>query len=81
MQIQVRYFAGAREAVGLDSESIAVDEGTDVAGLLDHLVDRHPALAPHAGNLRFAVGESFAEPGTVLGDGAAVALIPPVGGG
>ena len=81
MNIRLRYFAGAREATGLDSETIEIHPGTTLEALRTQLVERHPAVAPLVPDLRFAVGSAFAEGGQVLQDGDEVALIPPVGGG
>ena len=81
MNVEVRYFAAAREAVGLEAESVALDEGATVEALRERLFDARPALRALARGLRFAVGEQFAAPGTRLADGDRVALIPPVSGG
>ncbi len=81
MQVQVRYFAAVREAVGHEAEALEVPEGTTVAALHTLLEQRHPGLARHRRGLRFAVAERFAEPAVRLGAGDEVALIPPVSGG
>lgn len=81
MRVQVRYFASAREATGLEQEELGLEPGATVAGALAALEARHPALVPLRPNLRFAVDTAFVEPGDRLADGATLALIPPVGGG
>ena len=81
VNIEVLYFAGAREAAGLSSERLVVPDGTTVAGLRGELSRRHPALAPTLASTRVAVGERFAAADAALEEGDVVALIPPVSGG
>ena len=81
MNIHVHYFAGAREAVGSQEETLDLETGCDVAALLSALIERHPGLSQLAPSLRFAVGEAFQPTDATLTDGDHVALIPPVGGG
>ena len=81
MQVEVRYFAAAREATGKEVEHVELPEGATVAALADVLTARHAGLADLRSNLRFAVGEHFAEPGRHLAAGDVVALLPPVSGG
>ncbi len=77
----MRYFAAAREAAGMTSEQVELEDGGTVASLLRELTTRHPALADATRTLRFAVDEDFVDTEALLRDGAEVALIPPVGGG
>ncbi len=81
MRIQVRYFAAAREATGLESEALELAEGATVGDAFAALVDRHGALEPLRSQLRFALEAEFATETDALPGGATLALIPPVGGG
>jgi molybdopterin converting factor subunit 1 len=81
MRVQVRYFASAREAVGLDGEHVDCAEGETVGALFERLRRAHPALEAGAAALRFALDERFVPPETALREGGVLALIPPVGGG
>ena len=81
MEVEIRYFAAAREATGVGTERVRVADGATVADVRDQLVARHPALAEALPGLRFAVDEAFAGEDTPVADGAVLALIPPVGGG
>jgi molybdopterin synthase catalytic subunit len=81
VRILVRYFASAREAAGRESESVELEDGGTVGALVAHLEARHPALAAGGAGLRYALGQSFVDRDAPLGDGAEIALIPPVGGG
>jgi molybdopterin converting factor subunit 1 len=81
VNVDVRYFAAAREAAGREAETLALAEGATVAVLRERLFAAHPDLGALRAGLRFAVGERFAEADTTLADGDRVALIPPVSGG
>jgi molybdopterin synthase catalytic subunit len=77
--ITVLYFAAAREAAGVGSESLP--PLPDVGQLRRALADRHPALAPILSRCRIAVDQSFGGDDAPIRDGAEVAVIPPVSGG
>ena len=81
VQIELRYFADAREAAGCDGETLSVGESACVRDLLDAACTAHPLLLGVGEECRVAVNEAFASEDTRLEDGATVALIPPVGGG
>ena len=81
MEVEIRYFAAAREATGIASETLALEAGTTVVDLAALLAERHAALADVLPTLRFAQDEAFADGADAVRDGAVVALIPPVGGG
>ena len=81
MEVQIRYFAAAREAVGHESETVVIDDGSTVAALLAALCEQHPDLRGPAASMRVALDERFAAEDDRLHEGAVVALIPPVGGG
>ncbi len=83
MQINVRYFASLREALG-GSDAVELPDGATVAALRDALIARGAAhataLARHRA-VRCAVDQQVAEEGTALRPGAEVAFFPPVTGG
>jgi molybdopterin converting factor subunit 1 len=81
VDVEIRYFAAAREATGLSAERLALDEGATVGEVVERLAARHPALRPALPSLRFALDEAFVESGAGVPAGATLALIPPVGGG
>ena len=80
MPVTVLYFAVAREASGMESESLAAWPAT-VGELRAALAARHPALARVLHRCRLAVNQEFAQDGDPVPDGAEVAVIPPVSGG
>jgi MoaE-MoaD fusion protein len=78
--IKVLYFAVAREAAGLDEETLPAGAAS-VAALRAVLSARHPALARVLPRCRIAVDQAFAVDADPVPDGAEVAVIPPVSGG
>ena len=83
MNIQVRYFASIREALG-GGEQVELPDGSTAAALRERLVARSPrhaaALGPSRA-LRCAVDQTLSDGSAVLRDGAEVAFFPPVTGG
>jgi molybdopterin synthase catalytic subunit len=81
VEIEVRLFAGLREALGADRVRIALPEGSRVADLVAALGRDHAILERHAGRFAVAVNLHVAARDQVLHGGDEVALLPPVGGG
>ena len=77
-QVTVRYWAGAREAAGLDEEVLAADA---VGDLVQQLAHRTPG--PRRGAQREFVARRRADLATVPGarDGETVEVLPPFAGG
>lgn len=82
--VTVLYFAGLRENLGVDRESLVLPEGVADLGALRRW------LAARGGewgrlettpNLRFAVNQTMARAATPVADGDEVAFFPPVTGG
>jgi len=80
-QITLRYFAMIREAVGAESESRDVPEGTTAADVAADLGMRYPRLAPLLRAVPVMVNAAYVDRTAPLGDGDEVAFIPPVAGG
>jgi molybdopterin converting factor subunit 1 len=78
--VTVLYFAVAREASGMESESLDAWPAT-VGEFRGELAARHPALARVLPRCRLAVNQEFAQDGDPVPDCAEVAVIPPVSGG
>jgi molybdopterin synthase sulfur carrier subunit len=85
MNINLRFFASVREAVGSASETIDLPEGvTTVGAVRDLLVARGGAWAEALGHgraLRMAFNQQMCAPETPLVAGGEVAFFPPVTGG
>ena len=81
MHVTVRLFALIREKAGTDSLALNLPDGAVVEQAIEALRQRHPALEPYLGNLRFSLHMDFVEADAALRDGDEVVLIPPVSGG
>jgi molybdopterin synthase sulfur carrier subunit len=80
--VQVLYFGGLRDAVGIAEESVALPgDVRTVAALCAYLAARHEAYAANRACVRVARNEAFADDGDPLADGDVIALVPPVAGG
>jgi sulfur-carrier protein len=85
MQIELRFFASVREALGLSKESVTLPDQVDTVGAVRHfLIERggnwETALSEQR-PLRMAYNQQMAEPGTAISDGGEIAFFPPVTGG
>ena len=81
--VRIRYFAGARGAVGLPEETVSVPEGTTVGDLVADLGGRHGEKLT-----RVLTACSFLLDGVAVRDqsiavpnGAGVDVLPPFAGG
>jgi molybdopterin synthase sulfur carrier subunit len=84
MRLAVMYFAGLREALGLEQEWFDLESRSPtVAVLRAALMSRGPlwAQALGADTVQAAVNHTHARPGTPLAEGDEVAFFPPVTGG
>lgn len=83
MQVQVRYFAALREALG-PGEAVELPEGATVATLRDALLargGRHAEALARGRAVRCAVNQVMGDESAPLADRAEVAFFPPVTGG
>jgi molybdopterin synthase sulfur carrier subunit len=83
MNVQVRYFASLREALG-PGDTMAVDGPSTVAAVRDALIARSPAHAQALARgraVRAALNQSLCDEAAVVTDGAELAFFPPVTGG
>lgn len=85
MNIQLRFFASVREALGVSNERIELPGGVATVGALRaHLAARggawSAALGPERA-LRTAFNHVMCDPETGLAEGGEVAFFPPVTGG
>lgn len=85
MQIQLKFFASLREAVGTGSESLTVPVGVTTAGQVrDLLRTRGGAWAEALAEgkaLRVALNQQMADAAAPLTEGCELAFFPPVTGG
>jgi molybdopterin synthase sulfur carrier subunit len=83
MNIQIRYFASLREALGA-GESLALPPGATLGALRDQLLargGRHAEVLARGRAVRCALNQVMSDETAVLADGAEVAFFPPVTGG
>ena len=78
MLITLRYFAGAREAAGVEHEHIQVPDGADVAAVRALVAGSVAGLAPLLPRCAVAVNRAYASERTPLYDGDELALLPPL---
>jgi molybdopterin synthase sulfur carrier subunit len=81
MRVQVRFFAGLREAVGRDACALELPEGATPENAWSRLVDETPDLAPRRRSLAVAVNRQYVAFDAPLADGDELVFIPPVSGG
>ena len=81
MNVTVLLFAAAREAAGTERAALDLPAGASVADAFARLAEAHPGLAGVLPACRAAVDEEFSPLGAALGDGAVLAVLPPVSGG
>ena len=81
MQVLVKLFGAAREAVGEKELAVALSEGARAADLLALLAREHPALDRFGERLAVSVNLEVVPRETRLREGDEVALLPPVAGG
>lgn len=85
MQIQLRFFASLREALGVSAEQLTLPDGAATAhDVLAHLRRRGGAWAEVLGPdraFKVAVDQRLAELSSQVRNGAELAFFPPVTGG
>jgi molybdopterin synthase sulfur carrier subunit len=85
MNINLRFFASVREAVGRSSESVVLPAGVATVGAVrDLLIARGGAWAEALGHeraLRMAFDQVMCDADTPVREGGEVAFFPPVTGG
>jgi len=82
MKVNIRYFAAARAAAGMEEETLAILDGTSVTDLVEQLSARNPNLATVLERCSFLCDgiavRNRAEP---LTTNQTVDVLPPFAGG
>ncbi len=82
VQITVRYFAAARAAAGIETETLRCPTGTTVHTLVDGLAQRGPQLAKVLARCSFLRdGVAVRDKNVVLRTKETVDVLPPFAGG
>lgn len=80
--ITVRYFAAARAAAGIETETLSVPAGTTLDGLVTDLAARGPALAKVLARCSYLRdGVAVRDKTVALQTRATVDVLPPFAGG
>ena len=85
MQIQLKFFASLREAVGTASESLTLPSGVSTAGEVRELLrargDAWADALADSKALRIALNQQMTDASARLSEGCELAFFPPVTGG
>lgn len=81
LHVEVRLFAAPADVAGARQLRLRVPAGCRLPELIDHLLERYPALKPLAHISRWAVDEQFVPADFVVDRQLTIAMIPPVSGG
>ncbi|EUA07482.1 thiS family protein [Mycobacterium kansasii 732] len=82
IHVTVRYFAAARAAAGIESETITLRPGATVGELVDGLAARNTGLAAVLGRCSYLRdGIAVRDDTTPLSAGDTVDVLPPFAGG
>ena len=81
IQVTIRLFASAREAVGTNTLEWTLAPGATVASVLERLGRDHSGLASLLPHLLLSVNQAYAQADQILANGDEIGVIPPVSGG
>ncbi|TCS36042.1 molybdopterin synthase subunit MoaD [Paucimonas lemoignei] len=85
MNIQLRFFASVREALGTAQEGVDLPEHVRTVGEVREFLrqrgDVWAEVLAEGRALRMACNQQMANPGTLVSEGCEVAFFPPVTGG
>ncbi|ETW26048.1 MoaD/ThiS family protein [Mycobacterium gastri] len=82
IHVTVRYFAAARAATGIESETVTLRPGATVAELVDGLAARSAQLATVLGRCSYLCdGIAVRDDATPLSSGDTLDVLPPFAGG
>ncbi|MBS3816189.1 MAG: molybdopterin converting factor subunit 1 [Candidatus Thermoplasmatota archaeon] len=81
IEIIVKFFAMARQAVGKKKMDMQIDEDTKAGELVDQVTEEYPELEDIKSSLIISVNKNRVDEEHVLSEGDEVAIMPPVAGG
>ena len=82
LTVTIRYFAAARAAAGIETETLSVSPGTTLDALIDDLAGRGPELAKVLARCSYLRdGVAVRDKSVVLQTRETVDVLPPFAGG
>ena len=85
MKVNILYFAKLRESVGIEAETLVINDNSKVSDLLNFLHDRGEKWSEYFNDkknlLRVAINQKIVDSDHFISDGDEIAIFPPVTGG
>jgi len=81
INVKLKFFASAREAVGSKEVEMQVESGSSANDVLEQLIEEYPELKDQEKHLVLAVNKQTGRSDKMIKDGDEIAVLPPVSGG
>ncbi len=81
VEVLVKFFASARDAVGKKNLEMKIERGSRVRDIMESLFNDHPELKDMEDQLLISVNKDRTGKEEELKDGDEIAVMPPVTGG